>query len=355
MSVPRVLLAPLNVAGDPYSLSRALRARGVHADLATVQHGPFVAAGDVDLSLRQASAASRAVRKAIFCAHALRRYSVFHYSFGRSILDYESVGMSLLDLRVASRLGKVCVMTFHGCDVRGVSSGRCDWCDRPCDVSAKRRRLARIRRYVGAISVTTPDLLVDVPEAVWIPQAVDFVRVARHIPPRSTGPAIITHAPSDSVLKGTRHVVNACELLRERGWEIRLNLIENMSHAAALRAYEETDIAVDQLHAGWYGVFAIEMMAMGKPVVCHIDGAHARRASVGRIPLIDAEPSNLADVLESLLGARHELAELGAEGRRYALRVHAPDQVAGKYIELYKRADTRGRLHWSATCLDNDV
>ena len=39
----------------------------------------------------------------------------------------------------------------------------------------------------------------------------------------------------------------------------------------ARELYARADIVVDQLNAGWYGLFAIESMAYGKPVVTHLD------------------------------------------------------------------------------------
>lgn len=344
MTLPRVLFAPLNVANDPSAVSRALREMGFDADLATVDQARYVSSGDFDLSWPNLGTLGRFARKAHFVARALRRYDVLHYSFARSILDYDLPGAALIDLRIAHHLGKVCVMTFHGCDVRGIAGGACGWCEAPCDIAAKRRRWSLIRRHVGAVSVTTPDLLVDVPEARWIPQAVDFVEHAPHVPPAASGCMTIIHAPSDSSLKGTSHVIAACNIVKERGWDVRLQLVENMDRTAALRAYESADIAIDQLHVGWYGVFAVEMMALGKPVVCRIDSAYVRRAGISPPPIVDADPLSLADVLEALLRDRTMLAELGLQGRRYAKRVHAPDAVARQYIELYEQADGGSRL-----------
>jgi len=33
---------------------------------------------------------------------------------------------------------------------------------------------------------------------------------------------------------------------------------------------ETADLLVDQLLTGWYGAVAVEMMALGKPVVCYL-------------------------------------------------------------------------------------
>ena len=36
-----------------------------------------------------------------------------------------------------------------------------------------------------------------------------------------------------------------------------------MTHDEAVEHYKQADIVVDQLNAGWYGLFAIEAMAPG--------------------------------------------------------------------------------------------
>ena len=46
-----------------------------------------------------------------------------------------------------------------------------------------------------------------------------------------------------------------------------LELVEGLHHDEAFERYRAADIVVDQLNAGWYGLFAIEAMALGKPVV----------------------------------------------------------------------------------------
>ena len=73
---------------------------------------------------------------------------------------------------------------------------------------------------------------------------------------------MILHAPSSRRRKGTERVIAACE-----GLDADLVLVEGLHHDEAFERYREADIVVDQLNAGWYGLLAIECMALGKPVV----------------------------------------------------------------------------------------
>src|SRR5947199_333673 len=73
---------------------------------------------------------------------------------------------------------------------------------------------------------------------------------------------LVLHAPSNRRRKGTDHVIAACEQL-----PVDLEIVEGLPHDEARRHFERADIVVDQLNAGWYGVFALEAMALGKPVL----------------------------------------------------------------------------------------
>lgn len=172
------------------------------------------------------------------------------------------------------------------------------------------------------------------------------MRDSSPVPPSSDGTLVIVHAPSRRSAKGTEHVIAACQSLRSRGYDIELRLIEGMSHARALEAYRDADIAVDQLNVGWYGVFSVEIMALGKPVVCYIDEQHLKRAGLDSVPVVNAAPDTLASVLASLAERRDELAHLGRLGREYVERMHDPRMVASRYAQVYAEVARKTSLAW---------
>ena len=64
---------------------------------------------------------------------------------------------------------------------------------------------------------------------------------------------------------------------------------------------------VDQLNAGWYGVFAIEAMALGKPVVTFLHDEAVRRTEEAfgvQVPIVGATKETLADALRPLSSRR---------------------------------------------------
>jgi glycosyltransferase involved in cell wall biosynthesis len=153
------------------------------------------------------------------------------------------------------------------------------------------------------------------------------------------------HAPTDRRVKGTRHLLDAVERLRGEGVELELVLVEGLSHAEALAAYEQADLVVDQLLAGWYGAVAVELMALGKPVVAYIRDEDLGAIPDGMradLPVIHATPETLADVLrEWLTTRRDELPEVGRRGRAFVERWHDPRTIAARMKDAYERSVKR--------------
>ena len=126
---------------------------------------------------------------------------------------------------------------------------------------------------------------------------------------------MILHAPSSRRRKGTEHVVEACE-----GLDADLQIVEGLSHEEAFEQYREADIVVDQLNAGWYGVFAIECLALGKPVVTFLHDEAVRRTQEAygvEVPLVGTTKETLRETLRPLVAD----ARPAAAGRRGIARV----------------------------------
>ena len=134
------------------------------------------------------------------------------------------------------------------------------------------------------------------------------------------------HAPSDGSIKGTPMILDALEQLRTR-YDFDLILVEKKTHEEALALYRSADIAIDQILAGWYGGFAVEMMAMGKPVACYIreqDMKFVPKAMRDDMPILRIDPGRLVDDLAAILDRRAEWQNVGKMSRRYVERWHNP-------------------------------
>jgi glycosyltransferase involved in cell wall biosynthesis len=118
-----------------------------------------------------------------------------------------------------------------------------------------------------------------------------------------------------------------------------------MPHAQAKEAYKSADILIDQVLAGFYGALAVELMAMGKPVVCYLreeDMHHLPEGMREDMPIINAEPDTLYEVLKEWLTTRKgELAERGRQGRAFAEKWHNPAKIARQVLDDYESVYAR--------------
>src|SRR5262249_56453568 len=81
------------------------------------------------------------------------------------------------------------------------------------------------------------------------------------------GVVTIVHSPNHRHYKGTRFLVDAVETLRREGLPVELVVVEGKPNAEAKREYARADLVADQFLIGAYALFAIEGMALSKPVV----------------------------------------------------------------------------------------
>ena len=111
-----------------------------------------------------------------------------------------------------------------------------------------------------------------------------------------------------------------------------------MAHEEALAAYRDADIVVDQLKAGWYGGFAVEVMAMGKPVISYIrteELHHLPPCLVDELPVVSATPTTNEGVLRKLLDDPERCRDIGERSRRFVERWHDPRRIARRMLAIY--------------------
>jgi hypothetical protein len=321
----RALHSPINVAGGPGAISAGLLELGVESALLVFNERPFERGFDVNLHLRDTSRLSsipfNLPKQLRALAWALPRFEVFHFHAGLTLAP-ERVTLPLLRARK-----KGIVFQSWGSDLRGRSASDVSYLRRAGAVivgSYLTRRLAP-RGPWPEYDVVPPALVLD----EWQPSPVEPGETLR-----------VAHAPSKRAVKGTDAVLAAVESLRARGAPIELDLIEGIPNREARLRYAAADVVVDQLRIGWYGMFAIESMALAKPVVVHLDEAAAAETEEAfglELPLVRADEGSLEDVLASLVERRAELPELGRRSRGYVERVHAHTAVARRVLELYER------------------
>jgi hypothetical protein len=304
----RVTHCPVNTAGIPWANVQALRARGVEARLVVFNRYRLHPEADVDLERRGGLLRQQVTQWRAF-AELAPRTDVFHFYFGLTLLP-KSVQFPIL-----RALRKPCVMHFLGSDIRGRPPEELAWA-----------------KKAGAVVVGSYDAIRWVPDAHVVPPGIDVAAIEPS-PPSGNRRPVVLHAPSSRSRKGTAEVLAACERL-----DLDLRLVEGLDHREAFERYRAADLVVDQLNAGWYGVFAIEAMALGKPVVSFLHEEAVRRTEEAfgvEVPIVHATKETLPDVLGRLVSSPAELRNIGAASRAYVERVHDLDRVADRLLDLY--------------------
>lgn len=152
-------------------------------------------------------------------------------------------------------------------------------------------------------------------------------------------PLRIVHAPNHREFKGTRYLETAVADLQSEGVPIELVMVEKLPNHEALAIYQTADIIFDQCLIGFHGYFALEAMALGKPVMCYIRKPEEYLLNPLECPIINTHVDTLRDDLRRLaLLNRAQLADIG--------------QLGSAYVERhYSRAAFAGRLHRAYTDL----
>jgi hypothetical protein len=352
----RVLHGPVNVGNQPWVLSRNERALGLDSDLVVNYDTWLRYPADTCLSQHRERSVSAVARRALFAASAPFRYDVLHYYFGRSYTCWDDWSgpnpLWFADLRMARRLGRKVFMTLQGCDVRQSDRSAARNAFTPCQegrcpalpacrsaLDERRRALVRdILPLAHRVFVLNPELAHDVPGAIFLPYASVDIGRFQACPPKTTGPITILHAPSDPAIKGTPSIIAAVERLKRR-YPIELLLVQGLSHEQALPLYERADLVVDQVLTGWYGGFAVEAMALGKPVACAIRESDMRFVPAemqADLPLVRLDPADVAASLAAAIDRRQEWPEWGKRARSFVERWHDPARLAGAMISAYR-------------------
>jgi glycosyltransferase involved in cell wall biosynthesis len=306
----RVTLCPVNTAGVPWAIAESLRCRGVDARLVVFERYALHPEADVSLDRKGSLARRQATQWRAF-ARLLPHTDVFHFVFGLTLVPHA------LQFPLLRATGKKSVMHYLGSDIRGKT---------PEELAYGKK--------AGAQIVGSYDAIRWVPEAEVIPPGIDVGKIVP-APPTDRARPVILHAPSSRRRKGTEHVIAAVE-----GLDADLEIVEGLHHDEAFERFRNADIVVDQLNAGWYGLFAIECMALGKPVVTflHEEAVARTEAAFGtNVPIVSATADTLREQLRPLVDDVAERRRVGAASRAYAELVHDQERITDRLLDVYAR------------------
>jgi len=313
-----------------------LRKRGHDAELVVMTTPPF--------GMRYDRYVPGYGRRALEGLRAPLRHDVLHFHFNLTFCEYIDAAWG----RIAGK--PLMIMHFHGddCRRREVTFSHHPARARIYDASKRNERLTLRRtrlagRLCDAAIVADFELLKHVQpffRTVYVvPAPVEIPRVLAQLEPLPGEGPVILHAPSDNVVKGTAGIVDVIGRVAVRR-PLRPRLVSDMTQTELYAELARADIVIDQMNSETTGIFALQAMALGKPVLCEY-----RREMLPQFaqatPVVEAGPEVLAERLEELCLDQRLREKLGARGAAFTRGLHDANLVAVAVEQVYEHALTR--------------
>ena len=330
----RLFIAPVNYAGQAREWGRAAAENlpGVGAvNLAFRTPDDFTHASDAVVPVGVWAASrrwQRALRRTVLGGFTHAIVEAQRWPFGAP-LDESVHGQ----VRAMQRAGLRVAMLCHGSDIRLPSRHAALNPDSPfagalattADLERTALESRRLLDRLGlSVFVSTADLLIDAPEAAWLPVVIDVEAWRSDVAPLQSARPVVVHAPSKGAIKGSELVDPIAQALHDEGL-IEYRRIQGVPHEQMREVYRSADIVLDQFRIGDYGVAACEAMAAGRLVVGHVNERVRRTAldAAGTaLPIVEATGATLEAVLRGIVADRAAAAVTAAAGAEYVRVLH---------------------------------
>lgn len=336
-------IGPRNGNGQAWAWAQALRRRrpelSVEAFAAQYQSTGILMTHECDISIPLKDWKRREWQR--WWAHRLRmQYTHLLIEQGLAAAGPLKGSSFVNELPLLLDSGLHVALVFRGSEIRNPAghAARERWSPfaEPSDpLTEKLQGISDVSRralmtYGVPVFVTTLDLLDDVPNATWLPQALDLGMWAPGEAILQRPRPVILHAPSSTMLKGSHWVDEACQPLHDAG-VIEYQHLRDVPFAEMPSRIRKADIVIDQLALGSYGVLALQAMACERMVIGHV--SDRVRGRLGEpLPVLQAEPPDLRRVLENVLAEAEWARSFARRGREYVLRFHSGDESADRLL-----------------------
>lgn len=315
-------------------LAQGLRDEGIDAISVVYDDSFFQRQIDVNVirDINSNNPIVRRFKRLCFLLSMFRRYNVFHFYFGKTLLPHN------IDAPFYNLFGKKVVMEYLGTDIDlWLGKNGVDGHGRKIDRVKLVKRVYKQARQFDRQLVCAPCYYQYVDNSIILPLALDLSSFNYHPINCYPGKVLtIMHCPTNRQQKKSDYIEAALDKLKSEGYRFKYKCITNVSHEQLKQEYISSDIVIDQLN-GWFGTVSIEAMALGRPVVagyhphlCHFDERYEN------MPIINADIYNVYDVLKDILEGKYNLEEISKRSREFVMRTHDLKSVTKQLIGIYE-------------------
>lgn len=357
----KVFVGPGNIAGGAFYIAKSLRLVGINAKSFSYYAHPFGYPCDHDnilfrnpfkknsnINLFQKLIINKYTLKTIW---AIQKLLIFIYATIRYdtyiFISHETFFAKNKDLKILKLLKRKIAFLYMGCPERDPSDiinqtdrGICSFCRDEkmqkhlfCYQDLKRRKIEFISHYADIIYAQrdTSSFVKDKEKIKEVFLLTDFSIEQVEIQEKFSNikELLITHIPSNNLLKGTAFVLKAIEELQARGSKFKY-FSKSIDHEEVKDLLKKTHILIDQFSAG-HGLLSIEGMASGCVVICRT--AKWFKEDYPEIPVVSCEPEELTSVLSNLISNKDNMLSIANKSYEYYLKFHTGEKVG----EYYKK------------------
>ncbi len=341
MMKKRIFIGLSNTAGYGSRLVKGFRKAGFKADLYLKGEHPFKYDNSHTFLIKRYSNIWKSrIYMRYLTIKCLLKYDAFIFMSGDSLLtDYR-------DFKIYRFFKKKTMMLYLGCDVQqpemtfrsDIPYSACHNCTQQYKDFVEcvpEEKIFRTRKAENASSFIVSHLAFsDVlkREYIDIVQPINIEDFPADTPANNREVPVILHAPSNFGYKGTKYLIEAVDKLKKE-FDFEFRLVNNVSINNLYKEIADADLIVDQLIQGWFGMLPLEAMMYKKPVVCYVRDDVLKRLPED-FPIINANPSNIYNVLKELLQNRSNWKAIGEAGRLYVQKYHNAKEIAETYAHL---------------------
>jgi len=346
----RILNAPFEIAGNMGLISRKLKARGLNVTSVNYYDSWLKYQCDLNLKLNNQSAEKAKQLMEQFAAKAKGEYDIFHFHFLHSLYP------DLRELDELKQRGKKIIFSFWGSDQRSP-----EWVMyqqarflgyRPPKPYFLTRELylkqKKINQYADVMFGITciPRGLRPLGFAETEKWSLEEKKRIQKKYPMHKGKhkVIFLHAPTNNFKKGSAIIMNLLKECQNEGMPLDMMLVSGKEPKDAKRLFAHADFAIDQLGAGTFGLFGLEMMCWQIPVLVYQTKLFDDLR--GNPPVIHVTKDNFRQQIAACIEMKKssKYGELTKKARHWAMRNADIEHGIDQYIYVYRELQEGRRV-----------
>lgn len=333
----RVFIGYTDIAGVGTRLENGFSTLGYKTDFYFFNRHSFKYSGGKHLKFSKNIFISR-IQKFFFLCRILLQYDyIIYICSGTGLLANSK------EIKIFRFFRKKTMVIYTGCDVRMpavVAKYKWNPCKDclteyktlvGCNIPVKERRIQREERYFSYIvsPLECGGYIKRDYSNIHFPVDLNNLESGSSVSLKNKNLRIL-HASTNMGYKGSKYILDAVERLKIE-FDFDFIFVQNVTIDQLYNEIRNSDLIIDGLLAGFTGLFSVESMAMGKPVICYI----REDLVMDNMPIINANPDTIYDRIKEILSNPGILNGIGSLSRKYVEEYHSDVIVCQKLINIF--------------------